>query len=643
MGSPDRYIAVNNKAGLPANHIMRKTAIIVILFLAYLPLTAQQLYPRKEYAATLLQLNDALLKRQITDPADADYGAIKCRHCNVLHTRAAEAVYPFSVGYAISGDSAFLRAAIRAGSWLLKQQEPDGSWKETPEEWTGTTTDQLLMLLLAFDKLSGGLDETAQHTWKRGMDKAAAYLMAVMKPEFASINYVATTTATLAEAGRFFNNEAYTSKARELARRTVSKIDEDGFLNGEGGRSYRNKMGVDLGYNMEMSLWGLGLYARITGDTLVDGYVKKALKNHLYFIYPDGSMDASWGIRSNKWTGYGSATSDGCQALFSMYADEDDRYTTASLRNLEFLRRNFAGDLIGYGLQHEELFTTPPCIYPSFAKAKNLALAYELETREIRPAKALPVDKAGWMKLFPTLDVVELRTKNFMATITAYRYKDPAGTKGKYMYRPAGGAISHSWLKGHGFLQAGSPTVYTRPEPMSFPEAPGVLPLTPRIEYTDSLGYFTNLFEFDGILSIAASKRNRYAVSVSGELRDKNFLTGGVGYKMSYMFTNSYFEKTIRLTCHDAWPDAIKIIEPFIDFKGMVFEKTDDRTVHITTGNKKLAFEIISGNARLIAGRNADKYWTPYPALKAFPIELEIAPAPPGYSQTITYRVSVVD
>ncbi len=102
-----------------------------------------------------------------------------------------------------------------------------------------------------------------------------------------------------------------------------------------------------------------------------------------------------------------------------------------------------------------------------------------------------------------------------MATITGYRYKDPAGTKGKYMYRPTGGAVSHVWMKNHGFLQASGPTVYTRPEPMSFPEAPGVICLTPRIEYNDSLGYFTNLYEFDSRLSIDSNNK-KYTVTASG-------------------------------------------------------------------------------------------------------------------------------
>ena len=183
------------------------------------------------------------------------------------------------------------------GNWLIRQQEKDGSWKETPEEWTGTTTDQLLMLLLAYDILEPKLKPAERTAWKTSMEKAADYLTAVMSPEFASINYVATTTATLAAAHVMFNKQAYAVKARELAHRVISKMDEDGFINGEGGRTYTNKSGVDLGYDLEMSLWGLGYYAQLTKDSLVNRAVKDAVKMHLFFIYPDGSMDGSWGIR----------------------------------------------------------------------------------------------------------------------------------------------------------------------------------------------------------------------------------------------------------------------------------------------------------------------------------------------------------
>jgi len=604
---------------------------------------AQTISLKKEYGETMIRLSDALIKRQKTDAGDNNLGGIWCEHCQVWHTRAAEAVYPFTVSYLITGKSFYRDAALKAASWLFKQQQANGSWKETPEEWTGTTTDQLLMLLLSYEQLSRELSAADNQQWLRSMHTAANYLDSVMKPEFASINYVATTTATLAKASFVLNEPSYRTKAFTLARRTVSKMDEDGFLNGEGGKSHGNKMGVDLGYNMEMSLWGLTLYAKLNKDNYVLDKVKSGLKNHLYFIYPDGSLDASWGIRSNKWTGYGSATSDGCQVLFSLLADEDPRYATASFRNLQFIRQHFVDDLLGYGLQYAELFNKPPCIYPSFAKAKNLAMAYMFESKDSRTLAPMPSDHERWLKFFPTLDVVEVRTRNFMATITGYRYTDQAaGPKGKYMFRPDGGTISHLWAKDHGFMQASSPTIYTRPEPMSFPEAPGVLPLTPRIEYTDTAGYFTNLFEFDSRIAIDSVKRIKYIINTAGELKDKNWLAGGVGYRMQYEFTDSSMQKNIELIYHDAWP-VVKIIEPFVLAGNMKVEAKDDKAVLLTAGKKKWEFQLLSGDAKMIVGDQPENYWTPYPALKACAIVLEVPAGKVDRPAKICYRLKVIN
>lgn len=614
---------------------------VVSLLCHTVPGMTQSMHIKKEYAATLLQLTDVLLVQQVDGQDQKDCGALVCKSCNVLHTRAAEAVYPFAVSYKITGEKRYLKAARNTASWLISQQETNGSWKETPEEWTGTTTDQLLMLMLAYEAIATELTEQESALWRTSIRKAADYLYKVMKPEFASINYVATTTATLAKAHQLTGRESYRTRATELARRTVSKMDDKGFINGEGGRGVGAKLGIDLGYEMEMSLWGLGLYAKITGDTLVNNRVRNSLKEHLYFIYPDGSLDNSWGIRSNKWTMYGGATSDGCQALLSLYADEDKRYASASYKNLLFLRKNILpSGLIGYGPQHSDVFKTQPCIYPTFTKAKNLALAYQLEQKNTRPYAALPSQETGWIKHFNNLDVVQVRTKNFMATVTGYRYKDQkAGAKSKYMFRPNGGAVSYLWVEGHGALQASSVTEYSRPEPMSFPEAPGIKCLTPQIAYQDSLGHFTNLFEFDARLSSGTLQHGGFRVEASGELKNRDWINGGVAYHVTYTFTDEFIEKKIDLVYHDSFP-VVVITEPVIVQPGMQIRKEHESKVSISGGKKEFVFTT-DGSAKLIAGRDAAHYWTPYPAVRAFPIELEIAPPATGFTKSVTYRITL--
>jgi hypothetical protein len=177
---------------------------------------------------------------------------------------------------------------------------------------------------------------------------------------------------------------------------------------------------------------------------------------------------------------------------------------------------------------------------------------------------------------------------------------------------------------------------------MSFPEAPGVLPLTPRIEYTDSAGYFTNLYEFDSRLLFNEGTKNQYTVNVRGELKDKNGLTGGVAYQLNYLFTDSTLQKTITVTWHDAWP-VVHVIEPIIQYTGMTFEQKDDHTILIRAGQKQWSLRVLSGKARWIAGREAARYWTPYPALKAWPLELEIQPEGEAISGSVTYCLQVLN
>ena len=306
---------------------------------------------KSEFSKTLIELSDRIIANQIIDAHDENYGAIECPQCNVLHTRAAESVYPLIISYQITGDKKYLNASIILADWLFNQQEENGSWKETPEEWTGTTTDQILMLALTYPQIQKYLSSIKKEIWENSIHKGADYLYRIMTPEFASINYCATTSATLATTYKIIPDSNYLIKAKDLAHRIISKMDQDLFIQGEGGREHNNKYGVDLGYNLEMSLWGLGLYAELTHDNFVKEKVMMSINNHLYFIYPDGMLDNSWGIRSNKWTIYGGATSDGSITSFMLYADEYPSFAAAAYRNLLSIKKNIINGYLTYGNQ----------------------------------------------------------------------------------------------------------------------------------------------------------------------------------------------------------------------------------------------------------------------------------------------------
>ena len=118
-------------------------------------------------------------------------------------------------------------------------------------------------------------------------------------------------------------------------------------LTGEGNRVRGTKYGIDLGYDLDMSLWGLGLYSKLSGDEVVNNYVKESLKRMVYFIYPDGSTDESWGVRSSKWTTYGSFTADGLKYFLLILKRAG--LSRCCISNLNYLMRMRVKGLLTYG------------------------------------------------------------------------------------------------------------------------------------------------------------------------------------------------------------------------------------------------------------------------------------------------------
>ena len=613
---------------------------LLVSFLAFcLYKSPKQVSLRDTFAEHLCTLTDTLLGIQDLDATSSTCGALFCDSCRDYHTRASEAVLPFAVAYQETGDKKYLTSAIRTGEWLIDQQKTNGSWFETPSEWTGTTTDQLLMLAAAYPLLKDELSKSQQTKWLASTKLAADWLVENMDPAFASINYCATSTASLMVAHQVVPDSAYVGKAKQLAMLVTSKFDEDYFLTGEGNRIRGTKYGVDLGYSMDMSLWGLGLYAKLADDEFVDQYVRESLKRHVYFIWPDGSTDGSWGVRSSKWTTYGSFTADGCQMLFSLYSAEEPVYRTAALANLEYLMSMREHGLITYGPHYQEMFEREPCNYPTFCRAKNLAMAIVYGDQTKGDTPALPTQKTGWSKYFKTLDLALIRTKNFMTTVAGYRYKDiRRGADFKYMHRPSGGAITNLWVKDYGYLQASGQTEYHRWE-MNYPDVPNTLTITPRIEFKDSNAYYTNLYEFDSHMELS-EKNGAYIVEARGELKDRHRWEGGVAYVLTHTITDNSIEKHIRLRFHGQKPE-ISIIEPFIENKDTQFRKLNDRTVEISGGAREFVFELLTDEYAIEIGTEEERYKQPFPALKGYPITIKVKPDADSFIKNVNYRISL--
>jgi hypothetical protein len=424
----------------------------------------------------------------------------------------------------------------------------------------------------------------------------------------------------------------------------LSKMNDDGFIEGEAARVGNVKYGVDPGYEMDMTFWGLLLYARLNNDAVVEKKIRNAVDSHLNLVLPNGIIDGSWGTRCYKWTTYGSKTADGTQILFSLLAKDDPRYRTAAWRNLEYLRTMMKNGLIGSGPQFIEMSKEAPCNYPTFARAKNLALAAEFGDKSDGALALLPSDQVGTSRFYPTVNVAYARTENFYVGISGYEYIDQMNWgQGRYSQFPSGGSACNIWVKGFGLLQTSSPTRYVRGEVIHMPDIKDTIRcFTPRIEYSDSGRYYTNLYERSGLMSFQKERDGSFSSAYTGELKNEKHLPGGVGYKLNHRIGKASVQKSVELRYHDGTPE-IAIVEPVVYEEGMQVSQVDPGTVRIKYATREFLLKIEQGNVRIELGKELNRYWQPFPAMRCYPIILRVDPPKrpfedENFKQTIVYR-----
>jgi hypothetical protein len=606
-------------------------SIILFLFIAL----SVNLFAQKEaYKSTLLSLCDALLPTQINNAADLNDGALVCPSTNPenhpIHSRAAEAVYPFAIAFKLTGKVQYRDAAIKLGNWLITIQESSGKkaggWSENwpdPEQkgWYGTTTDQLISLAGAYPILKPFLSCGEIEKWNRAMVNAADFIVKNF-PIGGNINYSATGAATLLFTYKIADNPKtiWLLKADSLMTiNTLKYIDNQYFLSGEGN-------GVDEGYNIAQSIGYIALYAIWKNDARIRQIATNLLKTHALFVYPNGSVDNSWGTRSFKWSyESGTKTAPGVYFSFALLADKDSEFETTGLKCLEYLNSQRLPDgWISYGPASSNHATSnPPCNYSTFARAQSIALAIEYGTKPQNKA-ASPSQKGNWYKFFPELNLAVIRSGNMMATVSAYgqisRYPREAVCRG--------GSITNLWYDGfgkNGFLQSSSSSSYKRIEALHMPVENDLLPLTPRIEFTNDSIYFSNLFEDSASMHVLKESDNIKVVT-TGRMMSLKGVKSQVSYSLTNRFYDSYLIKEITVGGEG---QKFSIVEPVVRGRGTTFQLTNDSTVVIATASPNADWEMKVINSttpyKITLGTDANKYWSPFPGVEAYPVTISFS------------------
>lgn len=410
---------------------------------------------------------DALLTYQVDTKTPYTDGGLLCPACHVIHGRIADLCFPLTVLWHETGDMHYLDEADRLIDWSeYNLVTGDGLWyNDITNRWFGTGAFSALAIGEALFHFGGELPAQYKDKWMRiflRMSDAVAKL-SERKGFDPVTNYYCGFAAELAMAWRLSGDERYYECSRYWLNGALSRIDSEGLLYGER-YPMCNADGshtVDMGYSLEESLPLLLRYASLTGEHM-EGFCQM-LRTHLYFLLPDGGIDNSFGSRHNKWTYWGSRTSDGLIEGLALVLGEDPMFVTACERVLSLYERCTHNGLLAMPMAHE--VGEPTCLHHTFPHAKALAsLICAEDIPEHIPGGELPCQKKDGVRLYQNGKLITVSHGVFRATFSAI---DTELFHSEPYLSNAGGAMGLLYHDRFGILCAATSAQYVPTEPLN--------------------------------------------------------------------------------------------------------------------------------------------------------------------------------
>ena len=439
---------------------------------------------------------DGLISLQIRKLGDPTIdGAFHCRACKVFHGRCPDAVYPLVYMYRETRDEKYLEAAKAVFDWGENMRCDDGAvFNDSQNEWKGITVFAAVALCEALICGKELLDTETIEKWETRLRAMGEWCYANLTESGRSnINYPVTNTFAMALLGRYFGRDDFIKRAKELENYAMSMITENGFLMGEGKpRDAVTPLGcrpIDIGYNMEESLPSLVKYAKLMGDEALMEKLSDILSKQLDFMLPDGAWDNSFGSRSNKWTYYGSRTSDGCAPAFVLLADKNPAFMEAARRNIELTKACTYNGLL-YGGPHYRRHGEHACTHHTFEHANALACVLEHLDKE-HERTDIPCDTAQGIKYYPEINTYKVACGDYRATVTGYDYNI------EYGHHACGGTLTLLWKYGLGPMIAGGVVGYRISEPHNYQLSTATKKhrcLVPRLEMRNGENIYNSAF-----------------------------------------------------------------------------------------------------------------------------------------------------
>ena len=522
----------------------------------------------EKYISLLRKYCDTLVRSQLRGTGERSLdGGILCRPCAMIHGRIADSVYPLVYMAKLTENVNYLHAAYLAFDWSENVLCDDGGmYNDTTKTWQGTTVFFAVSLVEALHTGADIIDPKEKAKWEERLRKNGAWLYRVLdETHSANINYLATNSLALHLIGEYFDLPEYLEKAARLADFSMNHFTQNGFLWGENAHSGRGDHGresitakgcrpIDMGYNLEESLPALVKYAYFSNNEELLSRLEKILVSQLEFFLPDGAIDNSFGTRNNKWTYWGSRTSDGCISMFALLADRNPLFAEIADRTYTLLEKNTEDGHL-YGGPHYHRHGILPCIHHTFPHAAALAFAVE-HGKKAEKAGYLPVDRANPVQYYPEIDTLKIAVGKYRATLTGY---DCTTGEGNHV---SGGTLTLLYHYDNGPIIAGSTLDYRNSEANNF-QLPLNLTehrsLVPRLEIFSGGRRYTSAYDDTVKMNAVEKDRAVEVTAVSGLWTGAGArLAGDLDRKVKYTFTADGV--TVRIeNC-----DGAKFILPLI-------------------------------------------------------------------------------
>lgn len=578
---------------------------------------------------------DAMIRDQINNPNDkVQHGALYCHACEDIHGRCFDAVYPLMCLADKTGDKKYLEAAIKLMDWSVNVDLPDGSWTNMldPKSWYGTTVFGAIALGEALHYHGHLLTKEMKQKWEDRLKRAIEFVYLKFDDNFSHINYRFTAIHALSFLGEYFNDEKYIKRSDELAALIPIYLTEPNkLLYGEDHpddeKSEKGLLPIDIGYNVEESLNGVVQYAVHKKDQKLIQLLTESLNGHLEFMLPDGAWDNSFGTRQNKWTYWGSRTTDGCQPAFTLLADKNPAFGTAAILSTELLQRCTVNGLLAGGL-HYESYGEKPCMHHTFAHAKNVAFVLDNSEnlRHINKNTPIPRQVNDGVKHFPELDVWLGARGPWRSTVSSY---DQVWKK-KYSVAATGGSLAVLWHEKVGPLFTASMVEYIEVEPNNQQPQPGEdFCLTPRVERRFDGALYTNVQDLKAKVSVK-DDNGKIIFSVNTVLtdREKETLVDDGDFNLQYIIDAN--ETVIKASRKSSELNGDMLVLPLISPTGEKVVKVGENKLEI---HKNGGVVVLNLNVPIaIKKTDKERVFNQVPGMEVIPI---LATFPKGVKEVI--------